>query len=569
MRKEIKLLLIFVIAVVMLSCGGAEQKSAESNTHTHESAQKDEKKSETWTCSMHPNVRQPEKGKCPICAMDLIPLTDEDSGDAPVLKLSNRAAALAEIETYTVAKGLLPKSLMLSGRIVTADTGIKSLTLRFPGRVDKVFVKYEGAYVRKGMPLVKIYSPSLITSEQEFLTVAKASKGKGQLYNAALNRLLLLGITKKQIKALLRRGKPSPWITIYSTIEGYVKELSVIEGDYLKKGNRLFVLADLETLWGEFDVYGADLKWIRYGQKIVLESEEGKGRVIEGRISFVQPFFDKKSRVAKVRAVIKNRSGLLKPGMFIRGRTGALMDGAGNVYDEELSGNWISPVYPEIISDKAGVCSLSGAPLVKTEKYGYIDERGAERVVMIPDSAPLITGKRAVVYVASDEDGKYEGREVVLGRKGDGFYEVVEGVKNGDQVVVKGAFKLDSELQIKAKPSMMSRSGNGTLGPQFLQKQETVFIPESVKVLAGRVVRGYFPVQQALADDDFDKAISEGEKLKEVLKEILAEDYPAGVRAYWLKRVKRVNEAVHLFVKADSIEKSRVIFEELTLVSKI
>ncbi len=207
------------------------------------------------------------------------------------------------------------------------------------------------------------------------------------------------------------------------------------------------------------DAYESDLTWIHYGQQVEFTTISYPGQVFHGRISFIDPFLNELTRTVKVWVNVANPNGKLKPDMFINAVVRAKVNANGEFLDQQLAGKWISPMHPEIIKDQPGTCDICGMPLVKAESLGYVDaDKNIEPPLIIPGTAPLITGTRAVVYVKIPDAEKptFEGREIILGARLKDHYIVKSGLEEGDQVVVKGNFKIDGALQIQAKPSMMS-----------------------------------------------------------------------------------------------------------------
>ncbi len=491
----------------------------------------------TWTCSMHPQIQQPEPGQCPICGMDLIPIetTEEDTGPRE-LEMSKAAMALAEIQTVPVRRNFVEHELRLVGKVEYDETRIKYITAWFPGRLERLFVDYTGTPVRDGDHLVEIYSPSLLTDQEALLQAKNAVENLGksaseQVLNSRLKtlerareRLRLLGLTDQQIKDIEEKGTPSDRVTFYSPINGVVIHKNAMEGDYVQTGTRIYTIADLSYVWVRMDAYESDLEWIHYGQEVEFTTVSYPGEVFKGRISFIDPFLNEKTRTVKVRVNVKNPNGKLKPEMFVHAVVRSKVNSEGDVYDLNLAGKWISPMHPEIIKDKPGTCDVCGMPLVKAETLGFIgtQQKDATPPLVIPDSAPLITGKRAVVYiqVPNQDKPKFEGREIVLGPRLKDHYIVHSGLAEGEEVVVKGNFKIDSALQIQAKPSMMSsaevaaepaHSPGMRQAPQAPEKQS---IPE--KVLPD-LLSVYEKMQDALAQDDLQSAQSASKDWVEIV----------------------------------------------------
>jgi YHS domain-containing protein len=206
------------------------------------------------------------------------------------------------------------------------------------------------------------------------------------------------------------------------------------------------------------EAYEDDLVWVRYGQTVVFEVEAYPGTMFTGQVAFISPVLNEDTRTVDVRVIADNADGRLKPGLLVSAHVQATVAGEGRVIEPELIGKWICPMHPEVIKDGPGTCDICGMDLVPVKSLGYMDaEKGATPPLIIPASAPLITGKRAVVYVAeTGREGVFAGREITLGPRAGDHYIVRDGLREGEEVVVKGAFKIDSDLQIQAKRSMMS-----------------------------------------------------------------------------------------------------------------
>jgi len=207
------------------------------------------------------------------------------------------------------------------------------------------------------------------------------------------------------------------------------------------------------------DAYESDLAWIRFGQKVEFTVDAAAGKTFTATVSFISPVLDEMTRTVKVRAVVDNPDGVLKPGMFVRGLIHAQLTRESKVMDASLAGKYICPMHGEIIKDAAGMCDICGMALVKAEDLGYQTAgQPTEAPLVIPATAPLITGKKAVVYVQLPDANEptFEGREIVLGPRAGDYYIVEEGLAQGEIVVTNGNFKIDASLQIQAKPSMMS-----------------------------------------------------------------------------------------------------------------
>ena len=451
------------------------QKSPDLQTNEQSSRQAAEQTSTVWTCSMHPQIRQFKPGKCPICFMDLIPVATEDGvvGDRQIT-FSQEALKLMEVQTTPVERKFVEAEIRMVGKVDYDETRVKNITAWVPGRIDRLYVDFTGITVNKGDHMVDLYSPELISAQAELLQALKAVGGIKDntsdlmkrttiaTLEAARDKLRLLGLAQAQIDKIESESEPVTHITIYSPMGGIVINKHATEGMYVNTGTPIYTLADLSRLWVKLDAYESDLPWIRYGQEVEFSTVAYPGQVFKGKISFRDPVLNAKTRTVKIRVNVDNTDGSLKPGMFVRSVLRAKVAQGGAVMDPELAGKWICPMHPSVVKDQPGTCDICGMDLVATESlYATVSEPN-EPPLVIPATAPLITGKRAVVYVRIPDANKptFEGRQVVLGPRAADYYLVKEGLAEGEIVVTNGNFKIDSALQIQAKPSMMSPEGH-------------------------------------------------------------------------------------------------------------
>ncbi|HAU37562.1 MAG TPA: metal transporter, partial [Phycisphaerales bacterium] len=272
-------------------------------------------------------------------------------------------------------------------------------------------------------------------------------------------------LTAEQVAAVEQRGKAEDHVTVNAPVSGIVIQKNAQEGMYVQTGTHIYAIADLSQLWVKLDAYEADLSWLRYGQKVEFTSVSYPGETFTGTIAFIDPILNPVTRTVKVRVNVPNPRGKLKPEMFVHGVVHSRVAAGGRVLDEALAGKWMCPMHPEIVKDSAGKCDLCGMPLVQAESLGYVSAAPTEqdKPLVIPVSAALVTGTRAIVYVEKPGVAQptYEGREIVLGPRAGNYYLVRQGLTEGERVVTRGNFKIDSALQIQAKPSMMSPEGGG------------------------------------------------------------------------------------------------------------
>jgi membrane fusion protein, copper/silver efflux system len=427
---------------------------------------------ETWTCSMHPQIRQPEFGLCPICNMDLIPLeSDGGGGGLRELSVTPEAVALLDLRVSPVVREPVANEVRLFGRIAYDERLVSTITSRVAGRLDRLFVDFTGALVAEDDHLAEIYSPDLLVAQRELIEARRATDSmaadasaavrdtRSRLLQAARERLRLLQFSDTQIESIERLREPTDHLTLRAPQAGVVIEKLANQGQYVETGDPLFRIADLTKVWLNLEAYENDLQWLRYAQDVSFEVEALPGRTFHGRIVFIDPEIDSARRVARVRVNVPNDRQALKPGMFARATVRSTTASDGRVLDPSLAGKWISPMHPEIIKDGPGSCDICGMDLVPAEEFGFVaDLETRGEPLLVPASAVLRTGARAVVYVRLPERDTptFEGREIVLGPRVGARFIVASGLEEGEAVVTRGAFKLDSELQIKGKPSMMN-----------------------------------------------------------------------------------------------------------------
>ncbi|MDD2598129.1 MAG: efflux RND transporter periplasmic adaptor subunit [Kiritimatiellae bacterium] len=538
---------------------------------------------EVWTCSMHPQIKLPKKGKCPICFMDLIMLEkDSDNDGERELSVSQYSAKLMELESSPVIRKFAQAEIRMVGMVDYDETRVSYISAWIPGRLDRLFVDYTGIPVRKGDHMVKIYSPDLLTAQEELLQSIKVSstlmESESEIMRrtalttvtAAREKLRLWGFTAEQIAAIEKSGTPAEHMTIYSPGAGIVIHKNVQEGMYVETGTKIYTIADLSKVWIQLDAYESDLNWLRYGGAVEFTTATDPGKTFEGTISFIDPIINSSTRTAKVRVIVDNPTLELKPGMFVRAIARPMVAQDGSVMNSELAGKWISPMHPEVIKDGPGSCDVCGMPLVTAESLGYVADNQQNAPLLIPVSAAMKTGKRAVVYVEVPESDKptYEGREIEVGLRLGDYYVVQDGLAEGERVVTRGAFKLDAELQIRAKPGMMSpqeEAHSGHDAALIADKTLTpLATPMEFSMQLGAVVDAYFEIHKQLAGDApagaKDAAVTMKEKLEQVNMGLLDHD----AHMVWMEHLKNLNRVVGKLAKEDKIVRQRELFYQLS-----
>ena len=481
-----------------------------------------------WTCAMHPQIRQPEPGQCPICGMDLIPLqAGGDSGDASDsdrVVLSERARALAKLRTAPVRRQSDPAAeLRLLGRVEPDETTLKTVTAWTAGRIDRLAVNVTGERVRAGQVVATLFSPEIFAAHQDLLVakrqverLQKSPLASRQAAGAALaavrERLRLLGVPEDEIARMAQQQRPTRATAIRTPFTGTVIERLAAEGAYVSTGAPLYRIADLSTLWVQLDAYETDLPHLAVGQAVRFSVEALPGEEFAGEVTFIDPTLDLRRRTARVRVQVDNPDGRLRPGMF--------------------------------------------AEATVTREH-----RGDHGPLVVPATAPLFTGRRAIVYVEVDTDAgvAYEPRTVRLGPRLGEVYPVVAGLAEGDRVVTRGAFALDADLQIRGGASMMTAGDDREEG---VWDGVIALSPENRSGLAP-VVSSYLAVQVALADDDLARAKEAARMLADAVQRIKLEQ-PRAAHAVWSGIAGELGGHARHVAMAEDLEGARQGFEPLS-----
>lgn len=440
-----------------------------------------------WTCSMHPQIKQDGPGQCPICGMDLTSLKEDTGGDRASLKLGERAKQLAGVRTSMVDYKELTKSIYTVGKINYDESRVAHVTSWMGGRIDKLYVNFTGTNVQKGEHLVYIYSPELVSSQEEYLIAyrgikaltndgfSSSSAGSESLLKNSRDRLLQWGVTEEQINQLEQTQKADSHLTIFAPVGGTVIQKNIFEGMYVKTGDRLFTICDLSRVWLYLDIYEYDLSWVRYGQSVAVTTESFPGTTFHGTVVFIEPFLDDKSRTVRIRVNMDNSARKLKPGMYANASIKVKFGSDGVILNSDIEGKYMCPMHPDIISDNEGKCPECGMNLEPIGKNPYTAsgsmvsalpaqnlsgvDSNRKGVLAVPHSAVLYTGLRNIVYV-ENRDGNYEPREITLGPKADNYYHVVAGLEPQEKVVTHGNFLIDSQMQLLGKPSLLFPEGS-------------------------------------------------------------------------------------------------------------
>lgn len=462
---------------------------------------------EIWTCSMHPQIRSDKPGKCPICSMDLIPLqkttaNEAEKADTEALVLSESAAKLAQVETMTVKKGQPAKEIFLQGKVFADERNIAELTARYGGRIEKLFVNFTGQNVKKGQRLATIYSPGLISAQKELLEAISFKNSRPNLYKASRSKLKLWNITDNQIDKIEETGEPILYFDVLSPISGTVMNRHVAMGDYVKEGTPLFKLIDLSKVWVMFDAYESDLPWIKLDDNVSFRLQSIPDKKYEAKVTYIDPFIDPKMRISKVRVEVNNYDKLLKPEMFVNGY---LVSEIANSTDE----------------------------------------------ILVPKSAVLWTGKRAIVYVKlPGTNNSFKYREVTLGPEAANYYVISDGVKEGEEIVVNGVFKIDAASQLQGLKSMMNPDD----------------ISDKFKLQLTEVYNAYIDMKDAFVKSDLKQSTQKAENLKLIINNTDMSLLKGDAHLFWMEKMNDMKRLINNIIAQRDLEKQRYEFSKLSLV---
>jgi len=402
-----------------------------------------------------------QPGKCPVCGMDLVKAANHSHGaddPASAVQLADAQIVAAGIRVAPVERKFVSAEIRLFGKIEYDPVEQYKVTAFAPGVIDRIYVKRAGQTVRAGDPLFDINSAELFFLEQELFDVLKVfpdtldyRPARGQRYRRLMRpatrsftppkggkldpekkvalenleqikrKMMLLGLTNKDIEAVMAKGRPSGISTVTTPTTGVVLEQSAYKGTFVNTGDLIFTIANPKYKWARLEAYESDYPWLRIGQEAEFFTDALPGQTFKGSVLFLDTEFDPQTKTYTVGVLYQDEKRRLKPNMLVRCTLKAAM-------------------------------SVEGVALPKRKSK-------ATPPLVIPETAPLITGNRAVVYVEdSSQPGRYEAREIILGPRAKGYYVVKHGVLEGEWVVVAGNFKIDSTIQILAKSSMMAPS---------------------------------------------------------------------------------------------------------------
>jgi Cu(I)/Ag(I) efflux system membrane fusion protein len=437
-----------------------------------------------WTCSMHPQIRMNEPGQCPICGMDLIPLESNESAmDPNAIQMTEDAMKLANIQTMIVGGGNgANKKMALNGKVQIDERKLYTQSTHIPGRIERLHINFTGEKVNRGQTLAMVYSPELVTAQEELLQANRIKEAQPELFEAAKQKLGNWKIGSATINKILSSNKPIQQFPITADVSGIITAKKVDLGDYVGQGMPIYEIADLSSLWVLFDVYESDMPWVKVGNKISYTIQSLPGETFEGVVTFIDPLINPQTRVASARVEVKNSENILKPEMFASG----------------------------IVNNSLATTS--------------------SKDMVIPKSAVMWTGERSVVYIKSIVSNKvsFKLRNVTLGASLGDAYIIKDGLSEGEEIVINGTFAVDAASQLAGKPSMMSPEGGkaitghnhsnetaptSNVSESKVKNSKSVSISQKVKENLKPIFESYLEMKDALTNDNLEAAKKSGNNL--------------------------------------------------------
>jgi len=506
-----------IIAIIALLLGAGlvyiVLPTPEHEHSTETTAENGSEESTIYTCSMHPQVERDEPGICPICEMDLVPKSAVESDDPLQLQMTENAVRLSQLQTSEArpvgADG--GETLSFSGKMREDRDRSARLITYIPGEIVKLKVRYEGQKVQKGQHIADVYAPKLRLQQEELIQAYNRRDESPGLYRAARRKLDNWRIDSSLVEKIIETGHAIDILPVYASASGTVRILNVSEGDMVSRGTSLARVADLSSLWAEFEVPEADLSQVRIGSELTFTALSVPGRQFSGTVYFIDPQVDpvKRTVIARARVSAEQR---LKPEMLIRA-------------------------------------------------YLFSDQAEEEALLQIPASAVLWTGPRSVVWVeVPDSDiPSYEYREVVLQRFSTKRAIIKEGLEVGERVVSHGAFVVDAAAQLSNQRSMMNR----LVGEDGVHIHRESINPHHNDA-AVAFIQEYLRVKDALVESRAEEAKELTGALREKLDNIPGTIDDASIRDNWMGWHERAEEAIQRLEESEDISVQREAFEKIS-----
>lgn len=480
----------------------------------------------TYTCSMHPQIRQDEPGDCPICGMDLIPLENDNTEADPMsVTMSPTAMQLAGVQSMVVGNANARKSIRLNGKIQADERQNYTQSAHIPGRIEELQINFTGEYVKKGQVLGQIYSPELATAQEELFQAEKIKDSQPALFNAAKEKLKNWKLTEVQIEQILATGKVTERLPILANVSGYVTEKMVNLGDYVNRGQAIYQIADLSKVWVLFDVYESELQWIKKGDPIQFTVQSFPGEIFTGKLSYIDPVINSQTRVAKARLEVSNPNLKFKPEMFVSGEV-----------DSKAPSN-------------------------------------EDNSIVVPKTAVMWTGTRSVVYIknVTDQAVTFQLREVTLGASLGSEYLITSGLESGEEIAVNGTFSIDAAAQLAGKPSMMSPEGGAAMTGhnhgEITERKTTSKVSAGHTEISAKakdelkpVFDTYFKLKNALTKDELAGSKASADDMLTSLEKVNMAEFKGDAHNEWMKYSEKIKAALAQISSQKKLEEIRKSF---------
>lgn len=389
------MLIVIAMALFFASCKNNKKVAANKDVY--------------YNCSMHPQINEPKPGRCPICGMNLIQVQKSEALKSDELLLSEQQIQLGNIVVDTIGKGVIGSETVLTATLNYDQQKLTSVSSRVMGRVDKLYHKNIGDYIKKGEPLMEVYSEELNNAKQEYLLALERRNvldnsliDFDQVIKSARTKLILWGMSEAQINALTNSGKAKLTTTVFSNQSGYITELNIQEGEYISEGGLIVQLADLSTLWAEAQVYTSQYAQINSSGSVTVQLPD-IGKEVKGKLEFINPEISPDKRLNLIRITIPNQSNQLRPGMS-----------------------------------------------------AYVVLKGGQRnVLSLPMDAVIRDEKGATVWVQTGKN-TFKNKMVTIGMESGDRIEITYGLTQGEAVVTRGAYLINSEYIFRIGSSPMA-----------------------------------------------------------------------------------------------------------------
>ncbi|MBW3546111.1 MAG: efflux RND transporter periplasmic adaptor subunit [Bacteroidetes bacterium] len=515
MKKFIKLLMI----ILLLTAGCNEQ-----GHQAHDSDQ-------NYTCPMHPQIVDNQPGTCPICGMDLVPVS-KGGGQSGELMLSQSQIRLANIQTMQIAYGTAGDHSLLNGQLVIDETQNELISSRTAGRIEQLYIKETGQPVRKGQVLYALYSEELLSLQREYLLALEQNRTLGEeeprfasFLASAKKKLLLYGLSERQITQLDNSGKLDPNIQFLAPASGVVTNIAVTEGQYVTEGSVLYRLAKLDKIWVEAEAYPQEAMNIKIGDPVQVQVQGYGQQPVTAKISFISPELRQGSQVVILRAQLSNTGHRLIPGMQANVR------------------------------------------LPKQQA----------RQLILPNDAVIRDEKGSHVWVQM-EQGVYRARKVELGEAGFDSVAVLSGLSPEEQVVKSGAYLLYSEYILKkggdpvadaqsSAPLLSKESPASRLQETIAESSDESFAeqaPEAFISALHEVTKNYLQIKDALVESNATAAAEEASSLLKKLESTAADLPEAKATAYWREQKGQLQQHAQQIMQEQGLEAKRAGFDHLS-----